>query len=112
MPSKEEAEQAPQLYLLTLTTVVGMARIDRVEDEDDTAEAELLSKTQTLIVEKVAQLPPDVSPLQMLDRGLMLKFWLTKRLPETIHSYSFGKPAVVVLHSIEPYEARKRGRSV
>ena len=115
----EECQKAynelPELYKLTWTVVDSHAHIEHVEDEEDIALVKLSHKTQTLIVEAVDGLPDHPVygvPSKMIahdmpDYGMMLKSWLKLSMPRVMY---MGEDSVRIIHSIVPYEPRKRRR--
>ena len=104
------------LYKLTWTTVDSHAHVAHVEDEEDFASVKLSHKTQTLIVEAVDE-PPDrerpysgkMSTLEMPHQGLVIKSWIGITMPHAILN-PVDWSSMVILHSIVPYEPRKRVR--
>jgi hypothetical protein len=83
--------------------------------EEDIALVKLSHKTQTLIVEAVDGLPDHPVygvPSKMIahdmpDYGMMLKSWLKLSMPRVMY---MGEDSVRIIHSIVPYEPRKRSR--
>lgn len=106
----EECQKAyqtvPKLYKLTWTTVDSHAHVERCDDDEDIAHVKLDAKTQTLIVEAVDGAL--MCPLAMPHHGMVLASWLKLSMPRAI-PISHGE-AFVILHSIVPYEPRKRAR--
>ena len=109
-------EAAPKLYKLTWTVVDSHAHIEYCEDEDDLeadfAAVKLSHQTQTLIVEAVnlSDVPSSQRCLTVLPlHGKMFKSWLKLAMP-------YGKSkdgcpgSMCIIHSIVPYEPRKRAR--
>ena len=117
----EECQKAyqtvPKLYKLTWTTVDSHAHVERCDDDEDIAHVKLDAKTQTLIVEAVHALhmpdhPDHGAPVRMCacampHHGMMLTSWLKLSMPRTM---CIGEDSMVIVHSIEPYEPRKRAR--
>ena len=113
----EECQKAyndlPELYTLTWTVVDSHAHIEHVEHEEDIARVKLSHKTQTLILEAVDGLPDHPVygvPSKMIahdmpDYGMMLKSWLKLSMPRVMY---MGEDSVRIIHSIVPYEPRKR----
>ena len=107
--------ESPELYKLTWTVVDSHAHVEHVEDEEDIANVKLSHKTQTLIVEAVDGLPDHPVygvPSKMIahdmpDYGMMLKSWLKLSMPRVMY---MGEDSVRIIHSIVPYEPRKRSR--
>lgn len=120
----EECQKAyqtvPKLYKLTWTTVDSHVHVERCSDDEDIAHVKLSHKTQTLIVEAVNHLPdhPDHGSYRgaphvmcahaMPHHGMMLASWLKLSMPRTMSID--GEGSVVIVHSIVPYEPRKRAR--
>ena len=83
--------------------------------DEDIAHVKLSHKTQTLIVEAVDGLPDHpvygvpskMCAQDMPNYGMMLKSWL--KLPTPRFMY-MGKDSMSIIHSIVPYESRKRTR--
>ena len=98
------------LYKLHWTVVTcAVHHFDGVE-ESDTAK-ELLSRTQTIIVEAVDNPPVDENgdPLwhgSLPDQGKVLKCWVKHKMPYHIQT----KHQVIIVHSVESF-CKKRGRS-
>ena len=117
----EECQKAynelPALYKLTWTMVNAHAHVEHVEDEEDFAHVKLVPKTQTLIVEAVEHLPdhPEhgspskMNSIDMPHHGMVLASWIKLSMPLVIKD-SYIPSKLVVIHSILPYEARKRQR--
>ena len=119
----EECQKAfnelPELYKLTWTVVDSHAHIEHVEDEEDIALVKLSHKTQTLIVEAVNEqynevpdhpvygVPSKMCALDMPNYGMMLKSWVKMKMPKVMYT---GEDSVHIIHSIVPYEPRKRSR--
>lgn len=112
----EECQKAyqtvPMLYKLTWTTVDSHAHVERCDDDEDIAHVKLSHKTQALIVEAVDHLPYHpvhgrMCGCDMPHHGMMLASWLTMSMPLTM---CIGEDSMVIVHSIEPYEPRKRAR--
>ena len=107
--------ESPELYKLTWTVVDSHTHIEHVEDEEDIANVKLSHKTQTLIVEAVDGLPDHPVygvPSKMIahdmpDDGMMLKSWLEIPMPRVMYR---GANSMRIIHSIVPYEPRKRSR--
>ena len=114
---KEEADATKQLYALTWTTVEAHAHVERIEDDDDIAEVKLVPKTQTLIVEAMEHLPDhpehgspcNLKSTEMPHHGMVLASWMRLSMPHVI-SDPFDPSKLVVIHSIVPYEPKKRLR--
>lgn len=114
----EECQKAyqtlPKLYKLTWTTVDSHAHVERCDDDEDIARVKLHAKTETLIVESVDHLPdhsdhgaPHVMCARaMPHHGMMLASWLKLSMP----IMRIGEGSMVIVHSIVPYEPRKRAR--
>ena len=106
----------PKLYKLTWTTVDSHTHVDRYDD-DWTARVKLDAKTQTLIVEAVDHLPDHptmgapakMSACAMPHHGMVLASWLKISTPGII-CCDHRDDSMVFLHSIVPYEPRKRAR--
>ena len=115
----EECQKAynelPELYKLTWTVVDSHAHVEHVEDEEDIANVKLSHKTQTLIVEAVNEVPDHpvygvpskMCALDMPNYGMMLKSWLKLSMPRVMY---MGEDSMRIIHSIVPYEPRKRRR--
>ena len=117
--AKEKAyNESPELYKLTWTVVDSHAHVEHVEDEEDIANVKLSHKTQTLIVEAVNEVPyhpihrkPIVMSAQdMPNYGMMLKSWLKLPTPRVMYMGEDSVNILLILHSIVPYESRKRRR--
>ena len=112
-------KEEPKLYKLTWIKVDSHAHVEPGECDDratGTAVVQLSNKKQTLIVEAVDEKPVHPSNggqkmncVEMPDYGMMIKSWLTLSLP---YPMMCGEDSVVVIHSIVPYEPRKRMRVV
>ena len=103
------------LYKLTWTTVDAHAHVEHVEDEEDFAHVNLVPKTQTLIVEAVEH-PPNypgsqckMDSIDMPHHGMVLASWLELSRPNVVKNPR-SPSELVVIHSIEPYEPKKRAR--
>lgn len=115
---KEEADATKQLYALTWTTVEAHAHVEHIEDDDDIAQVKLVPKTQTLIVEAMEHLPdhPEhgspckLKSIEMPHRGMVLASWTKLSMPRVICD-EFDPSKLVVIHSIVPYESKKRLRN-
>ena len=115
----EECQKAynelPELYKLTWTVVDSHAHVDHVEDEEDIAHVKLSHTTQTLIVEAVEELPDHpthgvphkMCAQDMPNYGMIHKSWLESPMPRVMY---MGEDSVRIIHSIVPYEPRKRSR--
>ena len=105
------------LYKLTWTTVDAHAHVEHVEDEEDFAHVKLVPKTQTLIVEALEHLPdhPEygspskMNSIDMPHHGMVLASWIRLSMPHSIPD-PYIPSKLVVIHSILPYEAKKRQR--
>ena len=103
------------LYKLTWTTVDAHAHVEHVEDEEDFAHVKLVPKTQTLIVEAVEHRPahPEhgatMTTIDMPHHGMVLASWIKLSMPHIIPPI-MNPSKLVVIHSILPYEAKKRQR--
>ena len=114
---KEEADATKQLYTLTWTTVEAHAHVEHIEDEDDIAQVKLVPKTQTLIVEAMEHLPDHprhgspckLESIEMPHHGMVLASWMKLSMPHSICD-AFDPSKLVVVHSIVPYEPKKRLR--
>ena len=117
----EECQKAynelPELYKLTWTVVDSHAHIEHVEYDVDIARIKLSHTTQTLIVEAIDKLPDrpvfnggKMWAQDMPNYGMMLKRWLTIRTPRVMMSETMGPGSMCIIHSIVPYESRKRTR--
>ena len=98
-----------KLYKLNWTVVTCTVHHFEGQVEAHTAK-ELLSRTQTIIVEAVDNPPVDENgdPLwhgSLPNQGKVLKCWVKHKMPYHIQT----KHQVIIVHSIEPYQ--KRGRS-
>ena len=110
----EECQKAynemPELYKLTWTAVDS-----HVYHEEDNACVKLSHKTQTLIVDAVDEVPGDpthglrykMSSLDMPNYGMIHKSWLEIPMPRVMY---MGEDSMRIIHSIVPYESRKRTR--
>ena len=115
----EECQKAynelPELYKLTWTVVDSHAHIEHVVGEEDIALVKLSHKTQTLIVEAVDGLPEhpvygvisEMSAQDMPNYGMIHKSWLDIPMPRVMY---MGEDSMRIIHSIVPYEPRKRSR--
>ena len=91
------------------------AHIEHVGHDEDIARVKLSHKTQTLIVEAVDGLPDHpvygvpskMCAWRMPDYGMMLKKWLEIPTPRVMH---VDEDFMLIIHSIVPYESRKRRR--
>lgn len=114
---KDEADATKQLYTLTWTTVDAHGHVEHIEDDDDIAQVKVVTKTQTLIVEAVEHLPdhPEhgspckLKSTEMPHRGMVLASWMKLSMPKVIYD-PFDPSKLVVVHSIVPYEPKKRPR--
>lgn len=114
---KEEADATKQLYTLTWTTVEAHAHVEYVQDEDDIARVKLVPKTQTLIVEAVGHLqdhpehgsPCKIHSIEFPHHGMVLASWMKLPMPNVIVDPLYPSK-LVVIHSILPYEPKKRLR--
>ena len=102
----------PQLYKLTWTTVDHHAHVVHCEDDEDFAQVKLVDKTQTLIVEAVDE-PPRCygGPMwhgSMPHKGMVWSKWLKQPMPYIINYPDYRE--LIIVHSIVPYEPRKRAR--
>ena len=98
-----------KLYKLMWTVITcTVHHFEGVEEADITKE--LLSRTQTLIVEAVDKPPvmnEDGDCLwhgSLPNQGMVLKSWVEEKMPYIIN----GWDAVIIVHSIEPYKKRAR----
>ena len=110
----EECQKAyqtvPKLYKLTWTTVDSHVHVERCSDDEDIAHVKLSHKTQALIVEAVDHgAPGRMCACEMPHHGMMLASWLKQSMPLTMYS-DLSEDSMVILHSIVPYEPRKRTR--
>ena len=113
----EECQKAynelPELYKISWTMVDSHAYIDHVEDDQDIACDKLSHTTQTLIVEAIGELPDHpvyggkMRVQDMPNYGMMFKGWLKIQTPRVIMA---RQDSVCIIHSIVPYESRKRTR--
>ena len=103
--------ESPELYKLTWTVVDSHAHVEHVEDEEDIANVKLSHKTQTLIVEAVNEVPDHpvygVCALDMPNYGMIHESWVEIPMPRVMY---MGEDSVRIIHSIVPYEPRKRRR--
>lgn len=107
-----------ELYKLTWTTVDSHAHIEHCEDDEDFASVKLSHQIQTLIVEAVEGLvdhplhgaPHVMTAVHMPHHGIMLKSWLKLSLPRVLTPSVAESGSMYVIHSIVPYEPRKRAR--
>jgi len=101
-------QSLPKLYKLTWTTVDSHAHVEHCHNGEDIAHIKLSHKTQTLIVEAVDH-PHHLRmcACAMPHHGMMLASWLKLSMPRTM---SIGEDSMVIVHSIVPYEPRKRAR--
>ena len=114
---KEYADDKKQLYKLTWTTVEAHAHVEHIEDKEDFAHAQLVPKTQALIVEAVEHLPdhPEhgspckLQSIEMPHHGMLLASWMKRPMPNVIADL-YDPSKLVVIHSIVPYESKKRLR--
>ena len=115
---KEEADATKQLYALTWTTVEAHAHVERIEHDDDIAQVKLVPKIQTLLVEAMEDLPdhPEhgspckLKSTEMPHHGMVLASWMKLSMPHVIRD-EFDPSKLVVIHSIVPYELKKRPRN-
>ena len=104
--------ESPALYKLTWTVVNSHAHIEHFDDDEDIARVKLSHTTQTLIVEAVDSLygvPSNIYAQDMPNYGMMLKGWLEQPMPFVMYGVNF-QDSVRIIHSIVPYEPRKRSR--
>ena len=105
----EECQKAynelPEMYKLTWTVVDSHAHIEHVKRDDDIAHVKLSHKTQTLIVEVVDT--RSMCEEDMPNHGIMLFTWLEIPMPRVMY---MGEDSMRIIHSIVPYEPRKRRR--
>ena len=108
-------DEKPELYKLTWTVVDSHAHVVDVEDEDHTR-VQLSHEIQTLIVEAVDDVPDlpfrhgymKSHPTAMPHHGMMPRDWLKiKMMPHVMYR---GNDIMMIIHSIVPYEPRKRAR--
>lgn len=100
------------LYRLTWTVVNSHAHVETPDDCDPNDENLVVAKMQNLIVEAVDTLPYNdrgvkMCALDMPNNGMVLASWVKMTLPFCI---LHGDVILVIIHSIEPYEMRKRDR--
>ena len=105
----------PKLYKLTWTIVDSHAHIEEAEDEPDFPHVELTYKTQTLIVEAVDHQPDTefggkMKTMKMPHHGMVFKPWVNLSMPQVLmDDKPYGsKDYMHIIHSIVPYEPRKR----
>ena len=114
---KEEADATNKMYKLTWTTVESHAHVEHVQHDNDIAHVELVPKTQTLIVEAVDRRPdhPEHGPpckmesVDMPHHGFVLASWMELSMPSVIPR-NCPCSDLVIVHSIVPYEPKKRLR--
>ena len=106
---KEEADAAQQLYRLTWTTVAGHVNAKDMADDDNTAGVRVIPKTETLIVEVVQDRPQQLRSTQMPYHGMVLASWMKYPMPHIVDD-GYEESKFAVIHSIVPYEPRKRQR--
>ena len=107
-----------ELYKLTWTTVDSHAHIEHCEDDEDFASVKLSHQTQTLIVEAVDGLvdhrlyrePVKIAAWHMPHHGMVLKSWLELPTPRVLTPNGGKSGSMYIIHSIVPYEPRKRAR--
>ena len=105
------------MYKLTWTTVKSHAHDEHVVDEDGIPRVKLVHKTQPLIVEAMDHRPdhPEaesgnpwkMNATEMPYHGMVLASWINNSCPCCLTSNGSD---LFVLHSIVPYEPRKRLR--
>lgn len=117
---KEEADATKQLYTLTWTTVEAHAHVEHIEDDEDIAQVKLVRNTETLIVEAMDHLPNHpyhanlygspckLKSTEMPHRGMVLASWMKLSMPHVVADHP---SKLVVVHSIVPYEPKKRLRN-
>ena len=118
----EECQKAynelPELYKLTWTVVDSHTHIEHVVGEEEIARVKLSHKTLTLIVEAVDELPDhpvhgvpsQTCAYNMPNYGMMLKSWLKLPTPRVMYRDGDYKDSMLIIHSIVPYQPRKRRR--
>jgi hypothetical protein len=105
------------MYKLTWTTVKSHAHVEHVVDEDGIPRVKLVHKTQSLIVETMDHRPDPseaesgnpwkMNATEMPDQGMVLASWINNSCPCCLTSNGSD---LFVLHSIVPYEPKKRLR--
>ena len=95
------------------------AHVVYVEPDEDFARVKLSHKTQTLIVEAVEgyvdhpehRAPYEMASMDMPHHGLMRKSWLNLPMPQVLTRNGENSNSLTIIHSIVPYEPRKRARA-
>ena len=101
----------PKLYKLTWTTVDSHAHVEHCHNGEDITCVKLDANTQTLIVEAVDHPPDHISEGAMPYHGMVLASWLKLPMPCTMmQGINNRVSSLRVVHSIVPYEPRKRTR--
>ena len=110
----EECQKAynelPELYKLTWTAVDSQAHVEHIMHNGDIAHVKLSHKTQTLIVEAVDGLPDHPEAVEMPNYGMMRKSWLKLPTPRVMYRDGDYEDSMLIIHSIVPYQPRKRRR--
>ena len=104
---KEEYDCTTKLYRIVVTKVTSVTYTEYSDDEIE-AHCKLQSSTQEVIVEPVEM--SEVRQMKtcstaLLDKGMFCKSWLDLAFPHTICK---GDDTVLIIHSIEPYVAKRR----